>query len=114
MDDFTGKITKVLADYTRPLIQPQIYISLKIEDIFEITHLLPCHQKRKLRLPYLVLPTLGNGTLGKKKKKNGTKGPSSQIPLSIFPFTQGIEKCSSFAFFVSITLTMWNLGHQKL
>jgi len=40
MEGFTGQIKKVLADYARPLIQPHIYINLKTEYIFEITHLL--------------------------------------------------------------------------
>lgn len=98
MDDFTGKITKVLADYTRPLIQPQIYISLKIEDIFEITHLLPCHQKRKLRLPYLVLPTLGNGTLGKKKKKMGLKVPAPKFHSVFFPLHKVLKSAAALHF----------------
>ena len=51
----------------------------------------------------LVLPK-GNGTLGKKKKKkNGAKGPSSQIPFSVFPFTQCTQPLCMFC---SITLAM--------
>lgn len=71
MEGFTGQITKVLADYARPLIQPQIYIDLKTEYISEITHLLLIYQKRKVRLLYVSLTKGQWDTWLKKKKKWG-------------------------------------------
>ena len=69
MEGFAGQITKALADYAGPLIQPQNYIDLKTEYGFEITHLLLIHQKRTVRLLYVSLTKGQWDTLLKKKKK---------------------------------------------